>query len=59
MWPLFMICYGGMRFFLDHFRHDFYITKPFNSMLLSGAVALWGLVWFLFSLYRNRRISNI
>ncbi|HOO64382.1 MAG TPA: prolipoprotein diacylglyceryl transferase [Synergistaceae bacterium] len=59
MWPLFMICYGGMRFFLDHFRYDFYIAKPFNSMLLSGAVALWGLVWFLFSLYRNRRIPNI
>ncbi len=57
MWPLFMVCYGGMRFFLDHLRQDFYVEKIFNSMLLSGGIALWGVVWFLFSLYRNRQPS--
>ncbi len=57
MWPLFMICYGGMRFLIDHLRQDFYVDKPFNSMLLSGGVALWGVAWLLFSLCRNRRRS--
>ena len=58
MWPLFMVCYGSMRFVLDHLRYDFYVAKPFNSMLLSGGLALWGVVWLLFSLYKHKNILS-
>ncbi|HOO65182.1 MAG TPA: prolipoprotein diacylglyceryl transferase, partial [Synergistaceae bacterium] len=58
MWPLFMVCYGSMRFLLDHLRYDFYIAKPFNSMLFSGGFALWGIAWLLFSLHNHKKILS-
>ncbi len=47
LWPLFMILYGGMRFFVDFLRHGDRIMGLRVGQIVGVAVAVAGLIWLI------------
>lgn len=53
LWPLFMILYGTMRFFLDFLRVGDRIFGLRTGQIVGAMVAVSGLIWLLQTLFRN------
>jgi len=55
LWPLFMILYGLMRFFLDFLREGDRIVGLRTAQIVGIGVVIVGVAWISVSLKHNRR----
>ncbi|MBL3593700.1 MAG: prolipoprotein diacylglyceryl transferase [Synergistaceae bacterium] len=47
LWPLFMVLYGGMRFFVDFLRYGDRVMGLRTGQIVGFGVALAGLIWLV------------
>lgn len=58
VWPLFMVLYGGLRFFVDYLRAGDRVAGLRLAQIMGILIVSWGLLWLLSGICHRQNSSD-